>query len=228
MTADGRLLAAGQYMIDGTSCLVSWLAADPGEPGALEEWIGALEDLARDRGCTAVVQSRNELGIGWFGTPLVWDHVVRGLREAGYEPIERWVIMAGDLGSVPPPPKPPYRSLRVEHRDDPAALERATHVWVGAVPAADCTFWGAPSVFRDCPGYAAWMTLEAIDVEEPFHRQGIARYLLTSEMARLAEQGIRHVLLFTEVGNLPARRLFESLGFAAGPECWCLGHTLGC
>jgi GNAT superfamily N-acetyltransferase len=226
VTAGGRLLAAGQYAIEGPTCLLSWLAADPGEPGALAEWIDALEDLARDRGCTAVVQTRNELGIGWFGTPLRWDHVIRGLREAGHEPGERWLIMTADAGAAPPPAAPPYRTLRVEREARPDALEWSTHAWVGDVPAADVTVWGPPVAFRDCPGYASWTTLEAVDVEEPFQRQGLARYLLTSEMARLADRGAGHVLLFTETGNLPARRLFESLGFTAGPECWCLGRSL--
>lgn len=225
--ADGRLLAACQYGVVERSCILCWVAADPGEPGALEDLLGALEDAARGAGCGEILQTRNELGIGWFGIPLVWDHVIRGLREAGWEVGDRWAIMTAGTASAPPvPAKPPFSTLRLDRSGNPAAREWWAHVRIGDVPAADCSIWGPPELFRDCPGYGAWTTMESIDVEEPFQRHGIARWLIGEQMRWLAGRGISQVLLFTETGNLPARRCFEQAGFALGPECWAMRRSL--
>jgi len=226
VVADGRLLAAGQYAVVGRTCYLCWLAADPGEPGALEELLEELKDLATGQGCDELAQSRNELGVGWFGTPLCWDHVFRGLREAGWEPGDRWLVMTGETDAAAPVLEPPFRSIRLDRSENPEALEWSVDARVGDVPAADCTLWGLPELFRDCPGCAEWMTLESIDVEEPFQRHGIALWLVGEQMRWLAGRGFRHVLLFTETGNLPARGCFEKAGFVPGPECWVMRRSL--
>lgn len=226
VTGGGRLLAAGQYAIVRGTCLLAWLAADPGEPGALADWLGRLEELARAAGCRQIVDSRNELGTGWFGTPVAWEHLIRGAGKAGWEPGERWLIMTGDTGRPAGPADPPFRTLVLDRREDPASREWSAYARVGDVPAAEAVCWAPPEVFQGCVGFPEWTVLEFIGVEEPFQRQGLARWLLKTEMAWLAERGVRHVLLYAETGNLPARRLFESAGFTAASECWCLRKSL--
>jgi GNAT superfamily N-acetyltransferase len=223
VSVGGRLLAAGQYaVVDGT-CLLCWIAADSGEPGALEALLGGLAEAAREQGCRAIIQSRNELGTGWFGTPLVWDHVVRGMHAAGWQPDDRWVIMtAGTDAAASVPSEPPFRTLRLDRREDAAAGEWSADVHIGDVPAAESDVWAMPGLFRDCPGYETWMTLEFVGVEEPFRRHGLGRWLCAEQMRWLAGRGIRQAILFTEPGNAAARGLFDSLGFVRGPECWCL------
>jgi len=222
----GRLLAAGQYgMVEGY-CHVAWLAADPGKPAALADWLAALEGLARAAGCREIADSRNELGIGWFGTPVAWEHLVRGLGKAGWEPGDRWVIMTGETVPAADPGDPPFRTLVLDRREETVAGEWAAYARVGDVPAADSVCWAPSGVFRDCPGWAEWMILEWIGVEEPFQRRGLGRWLFRTQMRWLADRGIRRVMLYTETGNLPARRLFESAGLTAASECWCLRKSL--
>ncbi len=44
-------------------------------------------------------------------------------------------------------------------------------------------------------------------------RDGFGRALLASHLARLAEEGVAHVFLEVEDGNLPAERLYRHFGF---------------
>ena len=222
VAVDGRLVSAAEHIITGGGFVITWLASDPLEPGALEELLESLGADARRQGCRLDATTRNELGVGWFGTPLAWDHVVRGFREAGLVPGDRWRIMTADAGSVPRPGSAPFRTMTVERREDAAAGERSLWARVGDVAAADAVSWEISGLPRGCPGTEGWTTIEAIDVEEPFRRHGVGRYLLAEQAAWLAAAGFARLLLFTETSNEPAIRLFESMGFSAGPECWCM------
>lgn len=56
--------------------------------------------------------------------------------------------------------------------------------------------------------------LDALSVDEAARRTGAARTLLTSAFAELAQQGCKRVTLEVRVSNVPARCLYETLGFS--------------
>ncbi|MGA7673276.1 MAG: GNAT family N-acetyltransferase [Nitrolancea sp.] len=62
---------------------------------------------------------------------------------------------------------------------------------------------------------------EPIAVAEPYRRRGLGRAMVLSGLNLLKERGMDQVLLTTESDNLPAHRLYESLGYRVTYNaCW--------
>lgn len=61
------------------------------------------------------------------------------------------------------------------------------------------------------PGNTVMM--QKICVCERFRRQGIARTLINAQVERLRRHGTSRVQLWVDGGNLPAMRLYDSIGF---------------
>lgn len=95
-------------------------------------------------------------------------------------------------------------SLRRELTANPSA-----RIWVAETPASRLA------------GYAAlWVVLEEgqinnIAVDPAWRRQGIGRLLLQTMSEAARKEGLTVLFLEVRTGNLPARRLYESLGFRA-------------
>lgn len=58
------------------------------------------------------------------------------------------------------------------------------------------------------------VTLQKICVCERFRRQGIATNLINAQVERLSTHGTVRVQLWVDGDNLPAMRLYDSIGFA--------------
>ncbi len=62
---------------------------------------------------------------------------------------------------------------------------------------------------------------EPIAVAEPYRRRGLGRAMVLSGLKLLKERGMDQALLTTESDNLPAHRLYDSLGYrVAYNACW--------
>jgi ribosomal protein S18 acetylase RimI-like enzyme len=55
--------------------------------------------------------------------------------------------------------------------------------------------------------------LEPVGTHRDFRRRGLARAAMLEAMRRLADAGMRTVTITHDAENVPARRLYESLGF---------------
>ncbi len=55
--------------------------------------------------------------------------------------------------------------------------------------------------------------VEGIAVKEEYRGLGVGKRLLSAALAFLAYLGVKRIRLMTLEGNIPARRLYESLGF---------------
>lgn len=86
-------------------------------------------------------------------------------------------------------------------------------------------FDDATSVIRGGPIVAAYavfvhpkpgnnVTLHKICVLEPYRRHGVAKQLLTKQILALKRHGCTRILLWVDDQNIPARNLYEKLGFA--------------
>ena len=60
--------------------------------------------------------------------------------------------------------------------------------------------------------------IEDVFVEESARGTGLGRAIVQAAIDRAAERGCRRVDLDTDDYNVPARRLYESLGFGYGPQ----------
>lgn len=67
---------------------------------------------------------------------------------------------------------------------------------------------------------------EPIAVAAPYRRRGLGRAMVLSGLHLLKERGMDQALLTTEAGNLPAHRLYESLGYKlVYNACWYVKAT---
>ena len=59
-----------------------------------------------------------------------------------------------------------------------------------------------------------YLYLDELHVLHPYRRRGVGRALLERSIELAAEHGLRGLRLLTRIDNAPARRLYESVGFA--------------
>jgi GNAT superfamily N-acetyltransferase len=60
--------------------------------------------------------------------------------------------------------------------------------------------------------------IEDVFVAEAARGSGLGRAMVRAALDRAGERGCRRADLDTDADNLPARRLYESLGFVTGPQ----------
>jgi ribosomal protein S18 acetylase RimI-like enzyme len=58
-----------------------------------------------------------------------------------------------------------------------------------------------------------WLGITAVEVREPYRRQGLGRRVIAALAEYAAARGVRHVYLQVADDNVPAIALYERLGF---------------
>jgi ribosomal protein S18 acetylase RimI-like enzyme len=221
----GRLVAAAQlnhYAADpedqdsAPETYVLWAFADPQVDGAADALFAEI--VRRARGAKIDAGSRHAFGVGWLGLPVVWPHLVDAAARHGFVAKWEWVIMTGEaapLVAAAQPAPPGELSWRVDEqaREWNLTLRRDGEM------VAECQVWGIPPHFAGCPEFDEWAVVEWIGVEEPFRRQGLARFLLREQARFHATRGIAHFLLYTETDNAEFQAFATALGFQFGPRC---------
>ncbi|MBY0109733.1 MAG: GNAT family N-acetyltransferase [Candidatus Babeliaceae bacterium] len=61
--------------------------------------------------------------------------------------------------------------------------------------------------------YPFFGKIQFVDVDEKYHRQGIAKKMILSVLERMKKEGVRSVEIVTRLINTPALTLYEKLGF---------------
>jgi len=233
VVADGRLVAAAQWCYpaqrgEGSfKGVVSWIVGVPEEAAALSLLLETLTVHSRARGCCALGIGRYAFGVGWMGVPTLWPHLVAGFEQAGFSCFHCWVMMMGTT-DVPVLAAPECATpMCLAWCADEAALEWGLRLCDGDQLIGECQAWGVPWHLAGCDGYAEWITVEWLGVEPPYQRQGIGRWLLSEQLRRQAQRGIRKAVFWTEPDNVAALCVGESLGFRRGPECWGFEKAIG-
>lgn len=217
---DGHLSAAAQVYFPQDGCAyVGWIVSDPQLSLALTNLLEKIINHACQLQCQAVSFSRYGFGVGWMDIPTIWPHLVEGIQKAGFVLEREWVLMSGDIPALIAAASPVFLDCQVKWHVDPTKFEWEVAACLDEIRVGECQFWGIPSVFRGCPGYDEWITLEWISIEEPYRRKGIGRWLITEQLKYQAQRGVRHVLLWTETDNFPLKCLAEEFGFRCGPIC---------
>jgi ribosomal protein S18 acetylase RimI-like enzyme len=199
--------------------VLSWLFSRPGHSDSLEALVGAFIGQSAARGCASVYFCpRFGFGVGWFGIPDVWPHIIKVIQESGFEVDGKWVIMTGPAQAGEK--NQPALDFDFVWQIDEPRLEWELEAKTGNVVAGECQAWGIPAHFRGCPGYEEWITIEWLGVEVPYQRKGLGTRLMREQMQFQAQRGVKNVIVWTETNNTAARKLNKSFGFTEGPECW--------
>jgi GNAT superfamily N-acetyltransferase len=104
-------------------------------------------------------------------------------------------------------------------------LRRAPLSWLGAFHGLDLV--GAVA-WADAAGTGTGLDIDRLVVDPDRHRRGVGRALVSAVLARA---GGRRVTVSTGRANLPARTLYESLGFTPTgdrepvPGLWVTGYA---
>jgi GNAT superfamily N-acetyltransferase len=223
-------------VVDSTQLVAaaSWFMSDDNEEFpriSVLSWLVGRSDRALDsllsefarqsaahHSASIEICPRNGLGVGWFGIPDVWPHLKRALERLGCVPKDPWVMMHIPIELITQSvPDLPGFSFNWNIKEP--QLEWELTAQTQETLAGECFAWGIPTHFRENANFDEWITFEWVGVEEPYRRRGLARRLMLEQMLFHYQRGVRNVMLWVEVDNLPARSLYESLGFLYGPEC---------
>ncbi|MBI3941752.1 MAG: GNAT family N-acetyltransferase [Chloroflexi bacterium] len=228
----GQLVAAGQWSypaelqteesIDETATgHIDWIVAKPGQLPALHNLLEKLTAQAQSTGCQYLnMTTRSSLGVGWFGIPTTWPHIIAGFQHSGFACSDRWLIMTASTQVLEIPQPASIPGIHLAWQENTAALEWSLSAYDEKDLVGECEAWGIPPHFRDCPDYPHWITIEWLGIEKPYRRQGLGRWFLARQLRRQAERGISHAIAWTEVDNIAAQAVNAALGFRSGPECW--------
>ncbi len=221
-------LAVAWHEIGGEHAHLPLLVFEPSAPGAAKALLGRIFDELRDRGCTSVAtDERNPLGIGWFGVPDSWPHVLETMHQEGFSVADGWVILTGRTDSIPvEPPRPANEMITCVFVNNENMGEWRLEFFHDDKLVGECETWAVPPHLASCPGFHDWITVEWVGVEEAFRRRGLAFWLLVKQMHYHLRAGRTRVALWTGPGNRPARALYYRLGFSDGPETFVLARSL--
>lgn len=193
-----------------------------GDPGcSLDDALAAVTDWYRSRGLPPKIQVPLPLlrtldaqlaDRGWVVSPPVLVQVVdlAALQAAtsdrrGARVLAVTVERAPDRGWL--------SAFRYDDRPLPAAAEdimvRADHPVFVALREED----GTPLAIARGAITPGWLGITAVEVAEPWRRQGLGRQVIGELADYAARQAVRHVYLQVAAENTPARRLYEQLGF---------------
>jgi GNAT superfamily N-acetyltransferase len=215
-----EVVAAAQWIAPkdaGGIFSLAWIVARPESPLPLKTLLHLLEKQVALSGSRSIGCMRFSFGVGWFGLPTAWKHIINGMREAGYKQTQTWVIMHGET-EFHTTLTPPSDGLRFYWNMNKPSLEWDVTAFQGESEIGECEVWGIPPHLEDREDLADWATVEWLSIEGKYQRQGFGKRLLAEQMRFHARRGIKHFIAWTWQNNLAARHLNESMGFVYGPE----------
>lgn len=235
---NGHLVAASQWSCPDLSnpeldksynnkALLSWIVSVPSCEEGLKVLLSTIAEKSKSLGCCEIsLVSRFGFGVGWFGVPIIWTHLIEGLQQEGFEVFEKWVLMTGDIRVSGFPFSPNLEELTLKWHVDEAVLEWNLEVYKDQMMVGECQAWGIPPHLKGCRDFGEWITVEYIGVEKLYRRKNIGRFLMQEQMRFQYLQGIKKIILWTEHDNFAAQQLFESLDLKCDSECWILKKSI--
>jgi hypothetical protein len=216
-----EVVAAAQWLLPARNknyCCISWIVAHPDHAIAVRTLLHLIEKQAQSGGYGIINLTRFSFGVGWFGIPSDWKHVIGGMRDAGYDQRETWRIMHGSADFYHSLPPSNTDDLKLYWNMNKPALEWNLAAYDGESKVGECEVWGVPDQFEGCDGFEEWTTIEYVEVNDAYQRRGLAKRMIAEQMRFHARRGVKNFIVWTEDDNHAARRLNESLRFTYGPE----------
>ena len=150
---------------------------------------------------------------GWGGLSDGLPMAARLLARGGFTPYYRELHLSlADCHTAGRPTAPPSGvTLQVR----PAGNNSEERRWCALRDGQEVGVCAVSSVahLTDDPAAAHWGYVQGLEVDERYRRQGIARWLMTTALAQIADEGFAGCWLTTGAANWGAQRLYLSLGF---------------
>jgi ribosomal protein S18 acetylase RimI-like enzyme len=161
---------------------------------------------------------------GWCGLSDRLPMVARLLARAGFTPYcrELHLSLSDCRMAGPPTASPPGVTLEASASAD----SRGMRHWRALRNEVEVGICIASSVahLSDDPAAARWGYVQGLGVDEAYRRQGIARWLMTTALADMANDGYAGCWLTTGAANWGAQRLYLSLGFEVVDSSTCFRY----
>jgi GNAT superfamily N-acetyltransferase len=225
-----EIVAAAQWLLPSqnrNACSICWIVGRPDYPIAVRTLLHLIENQATGGGYGKIEFARFSFGVGWFGIPVQWTHIIAGMRDASYEHTEKWIIMHGSTdahNTLSPSPADDIKKLYWDM--DKPALEWTLTAYDGEASIGECQVWGVPDQFEGCDGFEEWATVEWIEVNQAHQRRGLAKRLMAEQMRFHSRRGVKQFIAWSKQDNEAAHHLNQSMGFEDGPELAVLQKKL--
>jgi GNAT superfamily N-acetyltransferase len=215
-----EVVAAAQwfFLVKEGVVSIQWLVAQPGRHVPVLTLLHLIDKWGEMRGASAIHFARFAFGVGWFGLPATWTHIIDPMLESGYRQTEKWVLMHGDTSTYGSAVPPSVDSLQYHWNMNKPALEWELSAYRGDQLLGEAQVWGIPPHLEDCPPADEWATVELVEVEKAYRRRGLGTWLLAEQMRFHSRRGVQHLIAWTRDGNRAARKLHRNMGFVYGPK----------
>lgn len=214
-----EVVAAAQwfFLVKEGVVSIQWLVAQPGRQVPLRTLLHLIDKWGELRGAGANRFARFAFGVGWFGLPAKWTHIIDPMLESGYRQTEKWSLMLGETSEYGGA-TPPNTRLEYHWNMNKPALEWELSAYLGDQLVGESLVWGIPPHLEECPPAPQWAAVESVEVEKAYRRNGIGKWLLAEQMRFHGRRGVQHLIAWTRDGNRAGRKLQRSMGFEYGPK----------
>ncbi|MCC6805085.1 MAG: GNAT family N-acetyltransferase [Anaerolineae bacterium] len=214
-----EVVAAAQwfFLVKEGVISIQWLVAQPGRPIPLRTLLHLIDKWGDMRGANAIHFARFAFGVGWFGLPARWTHVIDPMLESGYRQTDKWSLLIGETSAYGSA-APPDTKLEYHWNMNKPVLEWELSGYQGDRLVGESQVWGIPPHLEDCSPASEWATVELVEVEKAYRRHGIGKWLLAEQMRFHARRGVQHMIAWTRDSNRAGRKLLRGMGFEYGPK----------
>jgi len=209
---------------------IPWIFSSPANQDGAKLLLDHIIHQSLKLKCATIeITERFSFGIGWFGIPKIWEHVITALETAHFIPTKKWILMSTQLPKIRPDRLQAVdipSDLKTNWKISEANLDWVLEICKGDTVIGESQVWGIPPHLSKSDGIQKWAMLEWLGVADLYKRQKIGSYLVQEQLRFQAQRNIQNLLLTTEYDNKAARDFLERQKFTYGSECWCFAKLL--
>ena len=191
-----------------------WVIFEPEYPEDGRKLVQWVTDRMRAWSCPEAIgyDMVNFFGTGWAAASSRWPHILRAMEEGGWEIYAHTHVIVTSLAGFETMPEVPVLDLQVHWSGDLHTSPLKLEVRTDGLVVGDCHVRNvSPHALPD----EQWAMIYGLDVEIPWRRRGIGRFLLQTMCYRLAQERMHRGTSwnYMDEEGVIAKALYDSLGF---------------